>query len=90
MLLGAFGVGKSSLVKRYLHSTFDERYHATLGARIEKQRVSVAGHDTTLMIWDFAGEDEIVDFPAFVVIDDKGNDFFGPLLNPAKKPLPVA
>jgi fumarate hydratase class I len=33
---------------------------------------------------------EIVDFPAFVVIDDKGNDFFGPLLNPAKKPLPVA
>jgi fumarate hydratase class I len=32
----------------------------------------------------------VEDFPAFIVIDDKGNDFFGPLLTPGGKPLPVA
>jgi len=30
------------------------------------------------------------DFPAFIVIDDKGNDFFAPLLRPGGKPLPRA
>ena len=30
----------------------------------------------------------VADFPAFIVIDDKGNDFYGPLLKP--KELPVA
>jgi small GTP-binding protein len=62
-MLGAFGVGKTSLVKRYFHSTFDERYLATLGARIEKQCLCVEGQDMTLMVWDFAGEDEILHVP---------------------------
>jgi fumarate hydratase, class I len=30
----------------------------------------------------------VEDFPAFIVIDDKGNDFFAPLLKP--RPLPMA
>ena len=37
----------------------------------------------------------VEEFPAFIVIDDKGNDFFGPIMNPAGsdkggKALPVA
>jgi fumarate hydratase class I len=34
---------------------------------------------------------EVVDFPAFIVVDDKGNDFFAGLLGPAegKRALPV-
>jgi fumarate hydratase class I len=34
---------------------------------------------------------DVVDFPAFIVVDDKGNDFFASLLAPAdKRPLPIA
>lgn len=32
----------------------------------------------------------VKDFPAFIVIDDKGNDFFAPLLQPGGKRLPKA
>jgi fumarate hydratase class I len=32
----------------------------------------------------------VQDFPAFIVVDDKGNDFYAPLLQPGGKPLPVA
>ena len=32
---------------------------------------------------------EVVDFPAFIVVDDKGNDFFADIDGPAAK-LPVA
>jgi fumarate hydratase class I len=30
---------------------------------------------------------EVVDFPAFIVVDDKGNDFFSDMLGPKKLPL---
>jgi fumarate hydratase class I len=33
---------------------------------------------------------EVVDFPAFIVVDDKGNDFFAGIDKPAQKALPVA
>jgi fumarate hydratase, class I len=32
---------------------------------------------------------EVVDFPAFIVVDDKGNDFFAALTGDGKKTLPV-
>ena len=32
----------------------------------------------------------VENFPAFIVIDDKGNDFFAPLLTPGGKKLPTA
>jgi fumarate hydratase class I len=32
---------------------------------------------------------EVVDFPAFVVVDDKGNDFFAESLRPVATAIPV-
>jgi len=32
---------------------------------------------------------EVVDFPAFVVVDDKGNDFFAETLRPIATSIPV-
>jgi fumarate hydratase class I len=32
---------------------------------------------------------EVEDFPAFIVVDDKGNDFFAEIAAKAKKSLPV-
>ena len=57
-MLGGFGVGKTSLVSRYVHSIFTDKYHTTVGVKIDKKIVAVDGQDVTLMLWDMAGEDD--------------------------------
>jgi len=54
-LLGAPGVGKTSLVRRFVESLFDEGYLTTIGVKIDKKLVTVGGQDVTLMVWDVAG-----------------------------------
>ncbi|WP_075187746.1 Rab family GTPase [Teredinibacter haidensis] len=57
-LIGAFAVGKTSLVKQFVESIFDERYLTTVGVKVDKKQLVCKGEDVTLMIWDLAGEDE--------------------------------
>jgi len=56
-LLGAFAVGKTSLVSRFVHGVFDERYQTTIGVKIDKREVEVDGKGVTLVVWDLYGED---------------------------------
>ena len=58
-IVGAFGVGKTSLVRRFVSSIYDDRYLTTVGVRIDKKEFSVDGQPITFVIWDIAGEDEI-------------------------------
>ena len=58
-LIGAPGVGKTSLVRRYVHSLFSERYLTTVGVCIEKKVVTNPVGDVGLVIWDLAGDDEL-------------------------------
>jgi small GTP-binding protein len=57
-LLGSFAVGKTSIVRRFTESIFDEKYQTTIGVKIDKKLVSVNGHSIQLMIWDMEGRDE--------------------------------
>lgn len=57
-LLGAFSVGKTSLIQRYVNKQFSDRYLTTVGVRIDKKQVSVGSTDLNLMVWDIAGEDD--------------------------------
>ncbi len=58
-MVGMWGVGKTSLVQQYVHSLYDEKYHATLGVKVDKKQITLDGKDITLMLWDIAGaEDE--------------------------------
>jgi small GTP-binding protein len=58
-MLGAFGVGKTSLVKRYVQSIFSETYLTTVGVKIDKKTVAVGTEPVTLLLWDIAGEDDV-------------------------------
>jgi small GTP-binding protein len=58
-MVGTFGVGKTSLVARYVKSIFSDTYHTTLGVKVDKKSLSVDGQDVTLMLWDLAGEDAL-------------------------------
>lgn len=59
-LLGDGGVGKTSLVKRYVYNKFDEKYHKTLGTTVSKKELmlNTAGEKvrTKLIIWDIMGQ----------------------------------
>jgi small GTP-binding protein len=57
-MLGAFAVGKTSLVQRYVHSLFSDKYHTTVGVKIDKRTVSVRGTAMDLILWDIYGEDD--------------------------------
>jgi small GTP-binding protein len=58
-LLGAFGVGKTSLTRRYVDSIFSDTYLTTVGVKIDKKAVRVGANDVNLLIWDIAGEDDV-------------------------------
>jgi small GTP-binding protein len=56
-MLGGFSVGKTSLVERYVHSIFSDKYLSTVGVKISKKALSLDGTDTMLVLWDMEGED---------------------------------
>lgn len=58
-LLGGFAVGKTSLVRRFVHSLYAETYHTSIGVTVEKKTVAAPAGDVTLMLWDLYGEDEL-------------------------------
>lgn len=58
-ILGAFSVGKTSLVKRFVDSIFSEAYITTVGVKVDKKMVNVSGRVLSLILWDVAGEDDV-------------------------------
>ena len=58
-MLGGFGVGKTSLVSRFVSSIFSDTYLTTVGVKIDKKKVSLDAGEMTLMLWDIYGQDEL-------------------------------
>ncbi len=56
-MLGSFGVGKTSLVARFVEGIFSGKYLSTVGVKIDKKQVRVGDDDVLLLLWDLAGED---------------------------------
>jgi small GTP-binding protein len=58
-MLGAFAVGKTSLVARFVESIFSDKYHTTVGVKIDKKMIQLGEQEVTLILWDIHGEDEL-------------------------------
>jgi small GTP-binding protein len=54
VLVGNFGVGKTSLIRRFVENSFSEEYLSTIGVSISKKSIGNA----TVMIWDIEGHTE--------------------------------
>ena len=54
-------------MKRYVQSIFDEKYHSTLGVKVDKKQVDVDGQSLQLMLWDIAGAEDHFDIPMHYV-----------------------
>lgn len=56
-LLGAFAAGKTSLMRRFVHGVFVEKYTTTLGVKIDTKVVDLDEETIKLIIWDIEGAD---------------------------------
>jgi len=61
VLLGDAGVGKSSLMRRYVDNAFDEEYKQTIGTTFASKDALISDDDGTsravrLMLWDMGGQ----------------------------------
>ncbi|MBE9052922.1 GTP-binding protein [Nostocales cyanobacterium LEGE 11386] len=57
-MVGAFATGKTSLVSRFVHSIFSEKYHTTVGVKIDKKTLNIQENKLNFILWDIHGEDE--------------------------------
>ncbi|UCF07610.1 MAG: GTP-binding protein [Thermoplasmata archaeon] len=63
-LLGDWGVGKTSLIRRFVENAYDDRYLATLGVKVSKKEMIIKNFlkkpflkvNLTLLIWDLVGQ----------------------------------
>ena len=59
VILGHFGVGKTSLIRRFVKDSFSDTYKVTIGVHIAKKVVEVNAEESiSLIIWDLEGTDE--------------------------------
>ncbi len=56
ILVGNFGVGKTSLIEKFVHHKFSDNYLSTLGVKIDKKAIETEENIINLLIWDIAGE----------------------------------
>jgi small GTP-binding protein len=55
LLVGNFGVGKTSLIRRFVLNDFSEDYISTIGVRVSAKIVKFDNEEIKLLIWDVAG-----------------------------------
>lgn len=60
-MVGMFGTGKTSLVKRFVHSKFSEHYQTTIGVKVDRKEVALGDESMMLLLWDLAGRDKLQD-----------------------------
>ncbi len=56
VLLGDAGVGKTSLVRKFVHGMFKDNYLITIGLNVYTKRMKIHDREVTLSINDIAGQ----------------------------------
>ncbi|XP_038063378.1 ras-related protein Rab-9A-like [Patiria miniata] len=57
VILGDGGVGKSSLMNRFISNKFDSQSFHTIGVEFLNKDIAVDGENYTIQIWDTAGQE---------------------------------
>ncbi|SDM45187.1 Rab family GTPase [Kriegella aquimaris] len=60
IVLGHFGVGKTSLIRRFVENSFSDNYTVSIGVHITKKVVEVSvNKSVSLILWDLEGTDDL-------------------------------
>ena len=57
IIIGDSGVGKTSLIHRYVSTTFLQEFKPTIGAEFSNKEIEIDGRTVGIQIWDTAGEE---------------------------------
>lgn len=57
VIFGDGGVGKTTLITKYVSGVFNENTLMTIGVDFHVKKLEIDNHKVSLQIWDFAGED---------------------------------
>lgn len=56
LVIGDLGVGKTSIIKRYVHQTYSANYRATIGVDFALKVLNWDSETVRLQLWDIAGK----------------------------------
>lgn len=59
VLLGYFGVGKTSIIRQFVTNEFSTDYKVTIGVHILKKDVVLDENYISLILWDIEGTDDL-------------------------------
>lgn len=58
MVVGDLGVGKTSLIQRYVHNIFNREYKATIGVDFAYKLIQISRNKVVrLQLWDIGGQE---------------------------------
>ncbi|XP_037543301.1 ras-related protein Rab-38 [Nematolebias whitei] len=57
LVIGDLGVGKTSIIRRYVHQTFSSNYRATIGVDFALKVLNWDSETVRLQLWDIAGQE---------------------------------
>lgn len=82
-ILGPEGVGKTSLIRRFVDNAFDDEYRSTIGVQISQKDMPIDDNNKLqFIIWDLEGFDIANDYPlsylggagAFIFVSDASRE----------------
>lgn len=82
-MVGDAGVGKTSLMVKYVEGSFDEDYIQTLGVNFMEKKVSLRNTQITFSIWDLGGQKEFISMIPLVCNESAVMLFLFDLARPA-------
>lgn len=90
IVAGAKDVGKTSLIRRYIHGTFQTDVKSTIGVDFMTKQIDIDETRVRLSIWDFGGEEKFRSlFPSYcsgasaaiILFDITNRDSFDDIVN---------
>ncbi len=86
VLLGESAVGKTSLIRRFVHDEFSDDYISTIGTKVSKKVLNIdfEGQETqvNLMIWDMLGREGYMSTQARQIVGAQGVIVVGDITRP--------
>ncbi|KAI5172873.1 Ras-related protein Rab-1A [Nematocida sp. LUAm3] len=57
LIIGESGVGKTSILQRFIENTFQRGFTSTIGIDFRSKKIEVDGEEVELQLWDTAGQE---------------------------------
>ena len=68
LVIGDQSCGKTSIVNRFIHGTYDNSVKNTVACEYSLKMVDIGGTNVRLNIWDIAGQDRLGGKHTFLIV----------------------